>query len=147
MCFDKDNTLTLPDSLDIVDPFLKILQDSREKFEKVSIISNGPGNLSKDKNYIQSNLLKSKYGIDVIRHSKPKPFCTMEFLEYFSSFKKEEIVLIGDRLFTDILMANRMGIKSIFVYPITKERESMTVAFLRRIEFKILKILENGGSI
>lgn len=154
LCFDKDNTLMLPSSsfhsndnsnnnnLEIKESFLKLFGELKKDF-KISIISNSAGNYSKDKDFIQASMIESKYGINVIRHQRSKPFCTNEFLAHFSLFKKDEIILIGDRLFTDILMANKMGIKSVFVHPLTEAGEGKLISFLRKIEFKILNYAKN----
>lgn len=59
--------------------------------------------------------------------------------------KKENVIMIGDQLFTDIYGANRFGIKSIFVYPIHKREDPITT-IKRPLENYILKkYLRNMG--
>lgn len=41
--------------------------------------------------------------------------------------KKENVIMIGDQLFTDIYGANRFGIKSIFVTPMNKIEDAVTI--------------------
>jgi len=50
-------------------------------------------------------------GINVLCHSIKKPGCLNEITQYFAKLnvKPNEIIVIGDRLFTDMLMANMMG--------------------------------------
>lgn len=55
--------------------------------------------------------LERDTGVTVLRHPTKKPGCHEEIKEYFEKqgINKTEIVVIGDRLFTDMLMANMMG--------------------------------------
>ncbi|KAI3404190.2 hypothetical protein KGF56_002951 [Candida oxycetoniae] len=59
----------------------------------------------------QAQILECKTGVNVLRHSVKKPGCIDEIKSYFAKLgiKPSEIVVIGDRLFTDMLMANMMG--------------------------------------
>lgn len=52
--------------------------------------------------------------------------------------KKENVIMIGDQLFTDIYGANRFGIKSIFVNPMNKIEDAVTM-IKRPLENYILK--------
>lgn len=60
-------------------------------------------------------------GVKILRHSSKKPGCGQQVLEYFQSFpeigvsKASEIAVVGDRLFTDVMMANLMGAFSVWV--------------------------------
>lgn len=53
------------------------------------------------------------------------------------NIKRDEAVLIGDQLFTDILAANRSGIKSFLVKPVGN-RSTLFIKIKRFIERKIL---------
>ncbi|KAI5963029.1 uncharacterized protein KGF55_002821 [Candida pseudojiufengensis] len=74
------------------------------------IVSNSAGT-NDDINHEQAQILESKTGVTVLRHSIKKPGCYEEILSYFKKLnvKPNEILVIGDRLFTDVLMANLMG--------------------------------------
>jgi len=41
--------------------------------------------------------------------------------------KKDEVVMVGDQIFTDVLGANKFGIKSILVNPISKKEGIFTL--------------------
>ena len=56
--------------------------------------------------------------------------------------KKEEIILIGDQLLTDIACANRLGVTSILVQSISRKSEKWYTKLNRLREKKILKQLE-----
>ena len=58
--------------------------------------------------------------------------------------KKENVIMIGDQLFTDVLGANRFGIKSIFVNPMHKREDLLTIMkrplekyYLKKIKEKV----------
>ena len=55
--------------------------------------------------------------------------------------KPEEVAAIGDQLLTDIFGANRMGITSILINPISKYDRTIT-KFNRHIEKKLFKKME-----
>lgn len=82
------------------------------------IVSNTAGS-SSDKDYLQAKLLEDKTGVPVLRHSIKKPGCHNEILDYFYKNKiitnPKEVAVIGDRLFTDILMANMMGSYGVWI--------------------------------
>lgn len=63
-------------------------------------------------------------------------------------YTKEETIVIGDQLMTDIWGANRMGLYSILVNPIKKKTEKWYTKMNRKIEVKMLeKIKEQYSSI
>ncbi|CAK9440167.1 uncharacterized protein LODBEIA_P42670 [Lodderomyces beijingensis] len=74
------------------------------------IVSNSAGT-DDDVNHEQAQVLESKTGVTVLRHSVKKPGCLDEIKRYFADLdvKPNEIIVVGDRLFTDMLMANMMG--------------------------------------
>ena len=59
--------------------------------------------------------------------------------------KKEETVLVGDQLFTDVLGANRFGIKSILVNPLSK-KEGIYTSIKRPFERMVMKKLEKESA-
>ncbi|HLQ70927.1 MAG TPA: YqeG family HAD IIIA-type phosphatase [Bacillota bacterium] len=60
--------------------------------------------------------------------------------------KKEEVVVIGDQLLTDILGGNRAGYYTILVVPIVQSDAAIT-KFNRKIERKILNRLRRKGKL
>lgn len=60
--------------------------------------------------------------------------------------KKEEIVVIGDQLLTDILGGNRKGLYTILVVPVASSDAAIT-RFNRRIERRIMAKLKSRGLI
>lgn len=109
---DKDNCFA-KDHDDKVWPQYKstweLLQSSYPK-ENLLIVSNSAGT-DDDIDHKQAEKLENDTGVTVLRHSTKKPGCHDEILQYFKDrgISNSEIVVIGDRLFTDMLMANMMG--------------------------------------
>lgn len=88
----------------------KKLQDAYPK-ERLLIVSNSAGTHD-DADYAQAIKLETDTGVTVLRHPTKKPGCHEEIMAYFSEqgiTKPSEIAVVGDRLFTDMLMANMMG--------------------------------------
>ncbi len=59
----------------------------------------------------------------------------------------DEAVIIGDQLLTDVLGANRIGIRSILVTPISPEDEAVFTRFNRRVERFIFGQLKRRGML
>lgn len=110
---DKDNCFA-KDKDDKVWPayndIWKKLQETYKK-EQILIVSNSAGTAD-DFKHAQADKLERETGVTVLRHLTKKPGCHEEIMEYFKQngiVKPSEIAVIGDRLFTDMLMANMMG--------------------------------------
>lgn len=77
----------------------------------ILIVSNSAGT-NDDVDYVQAEKLERDTGVTVLRHPTKKPGCHAEIMAYFAEqgiTRADEIVVVGDRLLTDILMANMMG--------------------------------------
>ena len=128
LLFDLDNTLARVDvkdpSLELVD-FLKTLDDF-----KIIVFSNG---LNK-----RVKCFSKKLGVPYVSLSfKPLSFKYKRLIKK-DNLKIKEIAAIGDQLYTDIKGANKMGILSILVKPISK-KESIVTKFNRIREKKLYK--------
>ncbi|WP_310425490.1 YqeG family HAD IIIA-type phosphatase [Chamaesiphon sp. VAR_48_metabat_135_sub] len=51
------------------------------------------------------------------------------------------VAMVGDRVFTDVLAGNRLGLFTILIEPIFSEDSSFSFNLLRRIEFAIARVL------
>lgn len=64
--------------------------------------------------FSQAESVSYHLSVPVLRHNAPKPAysCIKSIRAYFSTLgdpiKDEELVIVGDRIFTDVVMANRM---------------------------------------
>ncbi len=50
-----------------------------------------------------------------------------------------QVAMVGDRVFTDVLAGNRLGMLTILVEPTIGDRKSLNFELLRRIEFAIAR--------
>jgi len=84
------------------------------------IVSNSAGTKD-DPGTHEAKLLTDATGVPVFRHSTKKPGCGLDVLNYLTNVpdlgvsQPNQIAVIGDRLFTDVMMANMMGAWAIWV--------------------------------
>lgn len=133
---DLDNTLVAwnePDATpDIIDWF-KVME---ENDIKVTIISNN----KESRVRIFSEPLKAPFV-----HSARKPL-KRAFIRAAKEMglKREEIVVIGDQVLTDVFGGNRAGFHTILVVPIIKTDDKIT-KFNRKMERRILDKMKKKG--
>ncbi|KAG5645407.1 hypothetical protein DXG03_006231 [Asterophora parasitica] len=113
--FDKDNCITLPHKDTLVPAIQHAWDECRNAFGEgnVIIVSNSAGT-SLDPGGIQCESVTYNTGVPVLRHKSFKPAysCITNIRGYFSSLRypirDDELIVVGDRIFTDVVMANRM---------------------------------------
>lgn len=135
---DLDNTLVAWDRPDATPEIILWMKTMQEIGINVTIVSNN--------NEMRVKAFCDPLGISFINDArKPmqKPFrralSTMQL-------KKEEVVVIGDQLLTDILGGNRSGLHTILVVPVASSDAAIT-KFNRKIERKIMAGLKRRGLI
>lgn len=97
------------------------------------IVSNTAGTPSMDPDLTSSALLAAATSVPVLAHRTKKPGCSAEIMAYFHShaelrdLKPEEVAIVGDRLATDVVLANRMGAYAVWVREgvVAKEEKSL----------------------
>ncbi|KAL4249151.1 hypothetical protein ABKN59_007290 [Abortiporus biennis] len=113
--FDKDNCLTLPHEDALVPELKDAWRECREAFGtgNVLVVSNSAGTRL-DPGEIQAESVTYQLSVPVLRHKsfKPSYSCISAIRKYFRSLPKpleeHELIIVGDRIFTDIALANRM---------------------------------------
>ncbi|KAJ3536654.1 hypothetical protein NMY22_g5937 [Coprinellus aureogranulatus] len=113
--FDKDNCLTVPHKDELVPELNEAWKECLETFGEgnVLIVSNSAGTYL-DAGGIQSESVAHHLGVPVLPHQSFKPAysCISSVRTYFSTLRKplreHELIIVGDRIFTDVVMANRM---------------------------------------
>ncbi|KAF2723610.1 HAD-superfamily phosphatase [Polychaeton citri CBS 116435] len=113
---DKDNCFAVPKENKVHPPYQSVFDKLREVYpeSRLLIVSNSSGT-SSDRAHVDAELLERNTGITVLRHSTKKPGCHEEIMEYFRSKPEtgitspSQVAIVGDRLFTDMMMANLMG--------------------------------------
>lgn len=116
---DKDNCFAKPNTTYVWPPFQKrwqkLLAPNDRQYE-VCVLSNTAGDASADPSGELARSLEGQVGVRVLRHKRKKPMC-YEDLSRGLPCKPEQVLVVGDRLVTDVLMANLMGAKSVYIRP------------------------------
>ena len=136
LLFDLDNTICPIHSNEISKKVKDLFAYLEISGFKVIIISNSPKDRVKP--------FKEKLNVDAA-HSSVKPLKKKyKKIMKMYDFKDTDIAAIGDQLLTDVFGANRMGITSILINPISDVDASIT-KINRIIERKIYQNLEKKG--
>lgn len=126
LVLDKDNTLCPPETAKLHPAFLSKIEKIRASPEfshnahSILIVSNTAGSSSAPEHEAEAKLLEQELGLPVLRQhpDRKKPFCGPDVLKYFREHgvteDPKEIVVVGDRLATDVLLAREMGSWSIW---------------------------------
>lgn len=119
LIFDVDNTISTMGK-GITKPCYDWIKEAKELGYKICILSNSL-NLKK--------VRKIMNDLDVLGLCFAKKPSTRGFEMALNllDLKKEEVIMIGDQVFTDVWGANRFGIKSILVNPISKKEGPFTL--------------------
>lgn len=133
LIFDVDNTIATMGK-GITEGSYNWIKEAKKLGYKVCILSNSI-NLKKVRKIMNDLEI---FGLCFAKKPSRKGFAmALNLLD----LKKEEVVMIGDQLFTDVLGANRFGIKSILVKPLSK-KEGIFTLLKRPFERMILKKLK-----
>lgn len=108
-------------------------------------MSNSAGSAD-DKENIDANFIEKEIGVGVFLHKKKKPECHVEVLSHFKKLgiKAEEIAVIGDRIFTDVLMANVMNSQAIWLKTGVELQKGIFFRIERAFYKHILRGLKNN---
>ncbi|KAB8296772.1 hypothetical protein EYC80_002189 [Monilinia laxa] len=148
---DKDNCFAYPKSNDIYEPYNEKFKKLREAYpgRRLLIVSNTAGAESLDRSGKLAAEVEKSTGVTVLPHASKKPGCGPDLMEYFSRYpetgvtRPDQIAIVGDRLTTDIMMANLMGSYSVWVKDGVVPVEETSV--LARLEQKFGAFLIRRG--
>ncbi len=135
---DLDNTLVGWDSQQLSDEFNTWLRLAKKNEFKLCLVSNGvPCRVRQFGKELEIPA--------VVRALKPRrrPFCQALHLLKLSS---DQVVMVGDQIFTDVFGANRLGIRSILIDPLS-EKELRSTQFVRKLERYMLRRFVKKGWI
>lgn len=137
LIFDIDNTLASPRIRHPGDEVKKYMKNLKEKGYTIFLYSNN----------IMPRIIKFAISLDTKYFDsghKPFPGELKRFLRY-SQYKPEEVLFVGDQIFTDMLCGARCGVRLALVDPMTKE-EGILVKIRRPFEKPFRKRLSREGS-
>lgn len=129
LLFDLDNTCIGYKETEPNDRLKELFQKLKQMNYKIIIFSNA-----------RKKRLEPFKELDIVCHPFSKKPLQGNFKKIIKkySYQKEEVCIIGDQLFTDILGGNKAGITTCLVDPLTNEDFIITKIF-RIIEKRILK--------
>ena len=135
---DLDNTLVAWDCPDATPEISRWVKEMRDAGLKVTVVSNN--NESRVKTFCDPISISFIFDAH-------KPL-TRSFHKAVSlmGVRKEEVVVIGDQLLTDIFGGNRAGLHTILVVPVAKS-DGFVTRFNRMIERRIMAGMKRRGMI
>ncbi|MFC7060707.1 YqeG family HAD IIIA-type phosphatase [Halobacillus seohaensis] len=135
---DLDNTLVAWDAPDATEEIIEWFQLMDENGIQVIIASNNNENRVK----LFSEPLDTTF-----IHSARKPLSNaFKKAQKAMNVRKEELVVVGDQIMTDVLGGNLAGLHTILVVPIV-ETDGFVTKFNRKIERRILNWMKRKGKI
>lgn len=128
--FDVDNTLVPFDLLEAPEELIAFFKSLQDKGFEVGLVSNNTTN--------RVAALNEKLGLEMMPNAM-KPF-TFKLRKILSTLKvpHEKAVFVGDQLFTDVWVGNRLGLYTILVEPI-QQKEQLITKVKRGTEKLVLK--------
>jgi phosphatidylglycerophosphatase GEP4 len=129
---DKDNCFALPHSNEVYPAYREKFEELRKAYpgSRLLIVSNTAGTRD-DATGEGKALLEKNTNVQVLKHDTKKPGCSDEIFKYFREAKDveitrpDQIAVVGDRLLTDVMMANLMGSRGIWVKDGVTERKTI----------------------
>ncbi|KAH1034717.1 hypothetical protein GYH30_054911 [Glycine max] len=144
--FDKDNTITAPYSLKSWPPLESSLECCKSEFgHDIAVFSNSAGLHEYDHDGSKARMLEGAIGIKVIRHRVKKPAGTAEEIEKHFGCEASQLIMVGDRPFTDIVYGNRNGFLTILTEPLSLAEEPFIVKQVRKLETSFVSFWSRRG--
>ncbi|ORY71313.1 mitochondrial PGP phosphatase [Pseudomassariella vexata] len=120
---DKDDCFAYPETNQIHPPYLERFRQLQKEFpgHKLLIVSNTAGATSYDRDHNLAAELEGATDVSVLLHKVKKPGCKDEIMAHFKKHPEtqvthpSQIAIIGDRLMTDMMLANMMGSWGIWI--------------------------------
>jgi uncharacterized protein len=135
---DLDNTLVEWDRPNATPKLMEWFKMMEKSGIKVTIVSNN--------NEKRVRLFSEPLGIPFISEAKKPMRRAFHKALAAMGLSKDEVVVIGDQLLTDVLGGNRSGFKTILVVPVSST-DGFWTRLNRKIERKILSTLKRKGML
>ncbi|KAG8158920.1 hypothetical protein KVR01_011363 [Diaporthe batatas] len=120
---DKDDCFAVPETNEVHKSYQERFEALKAAYpgRRLLIVSNTAGALSYDTKAQLASELEKATGVKVLSHQTKKPGCGSEIMEYFRSHPEtgvsnpSQVAIVGDRLFTDMMLANSMGSYGVWI--------------------------------
>jgi len=146
--FDKDNTLTAPYAPALWPPLAAAFDQCRAAFPPgaLAIYSNSAGLKEYDPDGVDARAIEAAIeGVHVIRHDTKKPGGAAKEIESYFGCSASNLVMVGDRYFTDVVYGNRNGFLTVLTEPLNFANESYIVKRVRKLEAYIISYWYKKG--
>ncbi|RYP25227.1 hypothetical protein DL765_000108 [Monosporascus sp. GIB2] len=148
---DKDDCFAYPDTSGIHPPYLERFRQLQKEYpgHKLLIVSNTAGATTYDRSGELKTELETMTGASVLSHRVKKPGCKDEIMAYFESHPEtgvthpSQLAIIGDRLATDMMLANMMGSWGIWIRDGVRPLSQKSI--FARVEHRIGPFLMGRG--
>jgi len=131
--FDLDNTIIAYDDSELKTKHINLISDLSKEFN-IIIISNT--------SYKRVSIALNQLKVPFLWHAKKPLKVGFKKALKMVNTKKEETIIIGDQLMTDVFGASRFGIKSILVASVKRRSDRKITKFNRKIESFVLKKIQ-----
>ncbi|MBU8879470.1 YqeG family HAD IIIA-type phosphatase [Bacillus sp. FJAT-29790] len=135
---DLDNTLVEWDRPNATPKLVEWFEEMRNNNVKVTIVSNN--------NESRVKAFSAPLGIPFISMARKPMSRAFKRAQQEMGLKREETVVIGDQLLTDVLGGNRGGFRTILVVPVA-QTDGFFTRFNRKVERRILNWFRKKGMI
>ena len=133
LLFDLDNTLVGAAVKKPTPEIIEFLNQAKELGFEVIIVSN---NNQERVSYFAKDL-----SIKAAHHKALKPL-KLKLRRILKEYDRSQVIMIGDQLMTDVLVAKRLGLYTILVEPIHLHSDENSTKFNRRLERFVVKQLK-----
>lgn len=136
LIFDLDNTLVYPETIKST-PEICAWFSSIAAHKTCLLVSNSPSRAARRFS------LKKLFNCPVYqgKYKKPSKKIIKQICSQYQ-LKSAEILIVGDRLFTDVLLGKRTGAYTLLVDPLDAQAEKFYIRWVRNIENIILTVFK-----
>ncbi|MGL4336001.1 MAG: YqeG family HAD IIIA-type phosphatase [Turicibacter sp.] len=121
---DLDNTLVGPTVSKPTPQILEFFKKAADLGFEIRIVSNNK----------KERVSLFAQDLELTAHHRALKPLTLKFRRILSSYNRDEVVMIGDQLMTDVLVAKRLGLYTILVEPVHIQTDESSTKFNRRLE-------------
>ncbi len=133
LVLDVDDTI-VPIGVGFAEPELILWIEQTRKIVPLWLVTNNPSQLRIG---AIADSLSLPYFLSAAKPSRKKLRQAVEAM----SMEPARVAMVGDRVFTDVLAGNRLGMFTILIEPIVSADTILSFSLLRRIEFAIARLL------
>lgn len=133
LVLDVDDTI-VPIGIGVAPPELILWIQTIKELVPVWLVTNNPNQVRIG---AIAESLALPYFLSAAKPSRRKLRQAIEAMK----IEPARVAMVGDRLFTDVLAGNRMGMFTILIEPIVLADSSVGFSLLRRVEFAIARTL------